>query len=93
MTTTELIKALAKQLGVSQKKARSLLDSYTSAISEQLADDNSVILRNFGTFSVKHIAEKRGYLPSKGEMCLIPAHRKVSFKASKRLRDELSGAK
>jgi nucleoid DNA-binding protein len=93
MTTAELIKDLANQLGVSQKKARSLLNDYTTAISRQLADKNTVILRNFGTFSIKEVAEKKSYLPAKGEWCLIPAHSKVSFKASKRLRDDINGKK
>ncbi len=92
MTTAELVKALAKRLGVSQKQARTLLDGYVGAITSQLAQKNSVILRNFGSFSVKEIAEKRAYVPAKESLCLIPAHQKLHFKPAKSLKDEVSEA-
>ncbi len=92
MTTAELVKALAKRLGVSQKQARTLLDGYIGAITRQLAQKNSVILRNFGSFSVKDVAEKRAYVPAKKSLCLIPAHQKLHFKPAKRLKEEVSEA-
>ncbi len=90
MTTAELVKALAKRLGVSQKQARTLLDGYVGAITRQLAQKNSVTLRNFGSFSVKQVAEKRSYVPAKQSLCLIPAHDKLHFKPAKGLKEEVS---
>lgn len=90
MTTAELVKALANRLGVSQKQARTLLDGYVAAISRQLAAKNSVILRNFGSFSIKEVAERRAYIPAKESLCLIPAHQKIHFKPAKSLKDEMS---
>ena len=92
MTTAELVRALAKRLGVSQKQARTLLDGYVGAITNQLAQKNSVILRNFGSFSVKDIPEKRSYVPAKKSLCLIPAHQKLHFKPAKSLKEEVSEA-
>lgn len=90
MTTADLVKALAKRLGVSQKQARTLLDGYVGAITRQLAQKNSVILRNFGNFSVKQIPEKRSYVPAKKSLCLIAAHDKLHFKPAKGLKEEMS---
>lgn len=90
MTTAELVKALAERLGVSQVQARSLLDGYVTAIKRQLEEKNTVILRNFGSFSVKDVPQKRSYLPAKASVCLIPAHQKLHFKAAKGLKDEVS---
>lgn len=90
MTTAELTKALALRLGVSQKKARTLLDAYVEAIKHQLDRKNTVVLRNFGTFSVKEVPEKRSYVPAKKSLCLIPEHSKLSFKASKKLRNDIN---
>lgn len=90
MTTAELTKALAERLGVNQRRARMLLDAYVGAIRHQLDQNNSVVLLNFGTFSIKEVAEKRSYVPAKKSLCLIPEHSKLSFKASKKLRDEVS---
>lgn len=90
MTTAELTKALAERLGVNQRQARTLLDAYVGAIKHQLDKRNSVVLLNFGTFSIKEVAEKRSYLPARKSLCLIPAHSKLSFKAAKKLREEVS---
>jgi len=90
MTTAELVKALAESMGISQKQARTLLDGYVGAITQQLIQKNSVILRNFGTFSVKQVAEKRRYIPAQESLCLIPAHHKLHFKAAKSLKEEAS---
>jgi len=92
MTTAELTKALAERLGVSQREARTLLDGYVAAIIRQLAENNSVCLRNFGSFGIKEIAEKRSYVPAKESLCLIPAHQKLYFKPAKKLREEINEA-
>ena len=91
MTTAELVKALAKRTGVSQKQARTILDSYIAAITRQLAEKNSVILRNFGTFGIKEVAERRAYVPAKKSLCLIPAHQKLHFKPAKSLKQDVHG--
>ncbi|MDH5784743.1 MAG: HU family DNA-binding protein [Chromatiales bacterium] len=92
MTTAELVKALAERMGVTQKQARTLLDGYVAAITHQLAAKNSVILRGFGTFSVKEVPEKRAYVPSEESLCTIPAHDRLHFKPAKSLKDEASEA-
>ena len=92
MTTAELVKALAERMGVTQKQARSLLDGYVAAITRQLQKKNTVILRNFGSFSVKQIPEKRAYVPSEKSLCTIAAHDKLHFKPAKSLKEEVSEA-
>lgn len=90
MTTSELVKALAGRMALSQREARSLLDNYVAAIIRQLGMNNSVSLRNFGSFTVKTVAQKRSYLPALKSLCLIPAHLKLDFKAAKKLREEIN---
>lgn len=90
MTTSELVKALAQRLGINQKQARTILDAYASAINHQLIDHNAVVIRNFGSFTIKEVTEKRAYIPAKDALCLIPAHLKLQFKAAKNLRDEVN---
>jgi nucleoid DNA-binding protein len=92
MTTAELVKVLAERLDVSQRQARTLLDGYVAAITRQVTEKNSVNLRNFGSFTLKDVAEKRAYIPAKMSLCLIPAHQKLHFKAAKKLRDAVSEA-
>ena len=90
MTTSELVKALAERMAISQREARTVLDGYAAAIIRQLSINHSVSLRNFGSFSIKTVAEKRAYLPALRSLCLIPAHQKLEFKAAKKLREEVN---
>lgn len=90
MTTSELVKALAARLQLSQRESRSLLDSYIAALIRLLLEREGVTLRNFGSFSIKQVEEKQAYLPALRSRCLIPAHRKLEFKAAKRLREEVN---
>ena len=93
MTASELIKTLSARLGVSQARARVVVESYVAGITHQLKEGNLVILRNFGTFGIKPVAEKRAYVPAKKSLCLIPAHAKLYFKPSEKLRAAASEAK
>lgn len=92
MTAAELVKALAQRLGVSQLQARQLLDGYLAAIGRQLRERNTVVLRNFGSFSLREVPEKRAYLPSRREFCVIPAHQKLYFKPAEKLRQAVNEA-
>ena len=53
MTTSDLIKRMAKRLGITQKDARDLLYNELNIISEHLADDKNIIIRGFGTFGLR----------------------------------------
>ncbi len=62
-----------------------------SAISNSLAKDNPVELRNFGRFSVKSIKAKyNARNPKTGEIIYVPQKKKVSFKMSKHLKEEIN---
>lgn len=80
MTTSELVKALAVRMGINQREARSLLDNYIAAIVRQLSMKNSVTLRNFGSFTIKTITEKRAY-PCTGIKMPHPCSRKAGLQS------------
>jgi nucleoid DNA-binding protein len=52
MKKSEMIKALAKRLNVSQKEAKRHLEAFFSLTGESLACGNEVSLRGFGEFYV-----------------------------------------
>ena len=53
MTTSDLIKRLAKRLGITQKDARLLLYNELNIISRHLSEDKNIIIRGFGTFGLR----------------------------------------
>lgn len=87
MTTSELVKQLAQRLRISQRQARELLDLHTQAIIRQMLQGKNVIQRNFGTFGIKEIPARRAYVPAKKTVCDIPAHRRMFFRASNKLKE------
>ncbi len=54
-------------------------------IKMELKTKGSVTIRNFGRFSVKKMAEKKGHNFKTGEIIVIPEHEKVVFKPAKNI--------
>jgi nucleoid DNA-binding protein len=61
------------------------------SISNSLAKEKPVELRNFGRFSIKTIKAKyNARNPKTGEIIYVPKKKKVSFKMSKHLKQEVN---
>jgi nucleoid DNA-binding protein len=62
-----------------------------NSISNSLIKGRSVELRNFGRFSLKEIKAKyNARNPKTGEIIFVPEKKKVSFKMSKYLKQEIN---
>jgi len=85
MTKPKLVKAVADKANISQKEAERFMDSLFSNIVNALEKDDSVIIRGFGSFSVKHCKERTGRNPHTGESIKVVAKDKVYFKPSEAL--------
>ena len=90
MNKTELIKKVAAENGLSQKAAAAAVDSVLTSITDSLAAREPVTLIGFGTFEVKSVAAREGHNPKTGETIQIPESKKVSFSASKVLKDSVN---
>jgi integration host factor subunit beta len=63
-----------------------ILDTFISSLSAALVNKKSVELRDFGTFFIKQIAEKKNARnPKTGELIYVPKRNKLRFKASSQL--------
>ena len=87
MNKTELINAVAEKAGLSKKAAEAAVNATLSAISEGLKADEKVQLVGFGSFEVKHRAERTGLNPRTGDSVTIAASKVPAFKAGKALKD------
>ena len=90
MNKTELIAAVAAEANISKKDAAAAVDATFAAITAALKKGDKVQLIGFGTFEVKDVAEREGRNPKTGETIKIPASKKLSFSASKVLKDEVN---
>ena len=87
MNKTELINAVAEKAGLSKKDTEAAVNATLAAITESLKAEEKVQLVGFGSFEVKHRAERTGLNPRTGDSVTIAASKVPAFKAGKALKD------
>ena len=90
MNKTDLVKAIAKNAELSQKKADEALASILEGISQTLASGDEVSFVGFGTFKVSERAARKGRNPKTGEEIQIAASKVPAFKAGKALKEAVN---
>ena len=95
MVKSEIIKQLHKKYpALNRSQIESIFDIMFDAISDSLIKARPVELRNFGRFSIKTIKAKyNARNPKTGETIYVPEKKKVSFKMSKHLKQEINNKK
>src|SRR6218665_2814921 len=83
MNKADLIAQVADSAGLTKVLAEDVINSFTGAISNYLADGESVTLVGFGTFSVSARAARTGRNPQTGEAIKIAAKKLPKFSAGK----------
>lgn len=82
MIKKEVIAAVAEKCGKTKKEVGEIIDSTLALISDELNKGNVVTLRNFGTFKMKEVKERRYLNPAKpGEYVISECHKAPRFKA------------
>ena len=90
MNKSDLIDAIATSADLPKAAAGRALDATIEAVTEALKKGDQVSLVGFGTFSVKHRAERTGRNPQTGAELTIAASNIPSFKAGKALKDAVN---
>jgi nucleoid DNA-binding protein len=85
ITRAALSHQLRKSAGLSHRAASVCVDVLLDAITESLAGGESIELRGFGSFSVKNVS------PRKAVFSNIPAHGRIVFRPSRKLRESVWG--
>ncbi|MBD3195594.1 MAG: integration host factor [Candidatus Lokiarchaeota archaeon] len=85
MNKKSLVKEMAAQNGLTQKKNKAVVDAIIEIANEELGNGGSIKLVNFGTFKVVQRKERQGINPQTLEKMTIPAKQVVKFKAGKGL--------
>lgn len=90
LTRKELSEKLAEQLGFSQSDCARIVDSFFGNMKQSMLKGESIKLVHFGTFIVRDKAPRRGRNPRTGETITIKKRQAVSFRPSKRLREQVN---
>ncbi|MBD3195402.1 MAG: DNA-binding protein [Candidatus Lokiarchaeota archaeon] len=83
----DLTKVVAEATNKTQKDSKVIVESIMKVISGALAKGEEVKIVNFGKFSVRERAERKGINPQTLEKMTIPAKNVIKFKPGKGLAD------
>ena len=87
MNKTDLINYVADSTGLTKRAAAEAVAATFQGVNEGLTADGKVVVTGFGSFEVKARAARAGRNPKTGEAITIPAHKAVTFRAGKGLKD------
>ena len=89
----DIIYRTSDKLNLTHDEMKIILDTTLDTMAEMLTQEQSRIrieLRNFGIFEVKPTkAKPKARNPRTNEVIFVPAHKKISFKPGKILKEEL----
>ena len=92
MTKANIIEEIVSQTGIARKDVSATVEAFMDVIKSSLLDKKeNVYLRGFGSFIVKHRAEKTARNISKNTTIVIPAHDFPDFKPAKRFVAKMKG--
>ena len=87
VTTKELAYALAEQHQLTKKHGQQMLEDLVGLITKHLKNGERVKIAGLGILQVRNRAARMGRNPGTGEAITIKASKKISFRASKDLKE------
>ncbi len=87
LTKKDLVNLIYMQLGFSKNISENLIDDFFRTIVENLNNENTLKLSNFGTFSIRKKKSRIGRNPKTKEERLISERNVVLFKPSKEFKE------
>ena len=83
MTKAEIVSEIASKTGIDKRDVLMVVESLMDTIKTTMTNGEEVFLRGFGSFIIKHRAEKTARNISKNTTIIIPAHNIPAFKPAK----------
>ena len=83
MTKAEIVNEVAKTTGIEKSTVLAVVENFTEVVKESLVAGNPVYLRGFGSFIIKHRAQKAARNITRKTTMTIPAHDIPAFKPAK----------
>ena len=91
MTKAELAKEIASKTGLEKKDVVVIIESLMDTIKTSMAEGEVVFLRRFGSFIIKHRANKTARNISKNTTVIVPAHDIPAFRPAKEFLEQVKG--
>ena len=91
MYLDNLATMVSEKTGIEKKRVLDVLQTAIEITEIELANGGDVRIRNFGTFYVSKMNERKGRNPQTGEEIIIPAHKVPKFKPVKPFKEFVNG--
>ena len=89
MTKAEIVNQVAKATGIEKVTVQSVVEATMDSIKASLVNGEPVYLRGFGSFIIKHRAQKAARNITQKTTLTIPAHDLPAFKPAKSFVEEV----
>ena len=93
MTKAEIANEISKSTGLEKAAVVTVIEEFMNVVKNSLAEGENVYLRGFGSFIIKHRAEKTARNISKNTTIIIPEHKIPAFKPAKVFMEDVKNAK
>ena len=91
MTKADIVKEIANKTGIDSKVVLQTIEAFMTIVKEQMANEENIYLRGFGSFITKQRAAKTARHISRNTTLIIPAHNIPAFKPAKSFIAKVSG--
>ena len=92
VTRAHLIEAINQEVGVPKRDSEKMIVSILNRIDDVLSKGESVKISSFGSFSIRHKAERIGRNPKTGEEVPVSARYVVAFRPSAALKSRINNS-
>lgn len=93
MTKIELVKIVSQKTGIDQGTVLAAVEGIVDTIKEALVEKENVYIRGWGTWTLKHRAQKTARNISKNTTLVIEAHDIPYFKPCKEFMEAVASSK
>jgi DNA-binding protein HU-beta len=90
MSKTQLVAALADEMGADKKMAGAALDAIAAVVAKTVAEGGSITLPGLGKVACRARPERQVRNPATGETLTKPADKQVKFAIAKSLKDSVN---
>lgn len=93
MTKAEIVKAIADESGIEKTQVLAVVEAFMEVVKKSLTAGEPVYLRGFGSFIIKHRAQKAARNITKNTTITIPEHNIPAFKPAKTFFEDVKASK
>ena len=91
MTKTQLVAAMAEEMGSDKKTATAALDAIQAIVARTVAEGGALTLPGIGKVACRARPERQVRNPATGEMVTKAADKQVKITVAKALKDSVNG--